>query len=91
MVNLGNNGNFYSIIRSENNNHKLYSVQINTSHKFYLEFFNKLDDNVKTKYSLFLVCETLARENLNYWGDDDVKEMFDQYDQFLTMELLKVL
>lgn len=91
LVNLGNNGNFYSIIRSENNNHKLYSVQINTSHKFYLEFFNKLDDSVKTKYSLFLVCETLARENLNYWGDDDVKEMFDQYDQFLTMELLKVL
>ena len=91
IIDLGKGENYYIISRSEEKGRKLYSVQINSSHKFYTEFFNKLDDNFKFLYGQILVCETLARENLNYWGDDNNKELFDQYDAFLTTELCKVL
>ena len=88
---LGAGGNYCLIIRTENNGRKLYSVKINSDHKFYTEFFNKLDDAAKFKYGQILVCETLARETMNYWRDDAVKEYFDQYDEFITGELCKVL
>ena len=88
---LGKDENFFLITRSEKNNRELYSVKINADHVFYTEFFNKLDDSAKYRYGQILVCETLARENLNYWRDDDVKNRFDLYDEFLTTELKKVL
>lgn len=74
----------------EHRDNKLFIV-INTDHYFYKEFYNKLNNDLKLKAAMMLACDEIAKQKINYYGSDDVKMFIDQYNEYMSDEVNKVL
>lgn len=82
---MGEYEQMYIISRTNNK----IIIKINTDHKFYTEFYSKLEDDLKFKMAQIISCDEIAKQQVNYYGSDDVKQIVDYYNESNSNEVRK--
>lgn len=84
---MGRAGDMYGMERS--NGRRI--IVINTEHPFYQKFYSKLDNELKFTMAQVISCDEIAKQNVNYYGSDEVQNILDNYDAFKSSEVSKSL
>lgn len=84
---LGRNAERFSIVHS--NNKPL--IIINTDHSFYKNFYSQLDNDLKFIMAQIISCEELAKQNSNYYNNEEVRKVIDCFNSVKDMEIFKSL
>lgn len=84
---LGITAEMYGMERG--NNKKI--IVINTDHPFYQKFYNRLDDDLKFTMAQIIACEEIAKQNVNYYGAEEVQQMIDAFNEYQSSEVRKSL
>ncbi len=66
-------------------------ILINQDHLFYKQFYNKLDNELKFIMAQIMSCEEIAKQNVNYYQNDDVQSLIDCYNEYQSREVYKSL
>ena len=84
---MGRTGDMYGMERT--NGKRI--IVINTDHPFYQKFYSRLDTDLKFTMAQIISCEEIAKQNVNYYGADDVRNTIDMYNEFQSSEVSKSL
>lgn len=84
---LGRTAEMYLMERANN---KLIVV-INTDHYFYQKFYSRLNNDLKFIMAQVISCEEIAKQNVNYYGSDDIQRTIDAYNDIKSGEVMKSL
>lgn len=84
---MGRTGDMYGMERS--NGKRI--IVINTDHLFYQKFYSRLDTDLKFTMAQIISCEEIAKQNVNYYGADDIRNTIDMYNEFQSSEVSKSL
>ena len=84
-VSLGNAAHLFD---SWIENNKMV-IFVNIDHPCYKNFYNTL--TVEQKYWMIVsyACDTFAKQDCGYWGDDEFAEHINRYQEFYDIELKK--
>ena len=66
-------------------------IVINTDHPFYHKFYSRLDNNLKFIMAQIVSCEEIAKQNVNYYGAEEVQNVIDSFNAFQSSEVSKSL
>ena len=66
-------------------------VLINTDHPFYTELYQILPIELKYKMAQVITCYEIAKQNVNYYGSDDIRTLVDTYNLTVSSEVGKSL
>lgn len=66
-------------------------ILINTDHPFYQKFYSKLDNDLKFTMAQIISCEEIAKQCINYDSAEEVQQIIDSYNTFLSSEVSKSL
>ena len=66
-------------------------IVINTDHPFYQRFYSKLDNDLKFTMAQIISCEEIAKQNINYYGAEEIQQIIDNYNAFQSNEVSKSL
>ena len=86
-VSLGRNEEMFMFEMSNNKR----VVLINTDHPFYNEFYRQLPINLKHQMAKVITCHEIAKQNVNYYGSDDIQQLIDTYNETISSEVGKWL
>jgi len=84
---MGRTGDMYGMERT--NGKRI--IVINTDHPFYQKFYSRLDTDLKFIMAQIISCEEIAKQNVNYYGADEVRNTIDLYNAFQSGEVSKSL
>jgi len=86
-VSLGRNEEMFMFEMSNNKR----SVLINIDHPFYNEFYRHLPINLKHQMAKVITCHEIAKQNVNYYGSEDIQQLIDTYNETISSEVGKSL
>ena len=86
-VSLGRNEEMFMFEMSNNKR----VVLINIDHPFYNEFYRHLPINLKHQMAKVITCHEIAKQNVNYYGSDDIQQLIDTYNGTISSEVGKSL
>lgn len=86
-VTLGRGAEMYLMERTNNKRIML----INKDHEFYKQIYSKLDADLKFLVALYISCEELAKQNVNYANSPEVQHIIDEYNSSFSWEVNKSL
>lgn len=66
-------------------------IVINTDHPFYQKFYCRLDNDLKFTMAQIISCEEIAKQNVNYYGAEEVQNIIDSFNAFQSSEVSKSL
>ena len=66
-------------------------IIINTDHMFYKKFYSRLDNDLKFIMAQIISCEEIAKQNVNYYGAEEVKNTIDDFNSIQSDEVRKSL
>ena len=66
-------------------------IVINTDHPFYQKFYSRLDNDLKFTMAQIISCEEIAKQNVNYYGAEEVQQTIDLFNEFQSSEVSKSL
>lgn len=66
-------------------------IVINTDHPFYHKFYSRLDNDLKFIMAQIISCEEIAKQNVNYYGAEEVQNVIDNFNAFQSSEVSKSL
>lgn len=84
---MGRTADMYGMERS--NGKRI--IVINTDHPFFLKFYSLLDTDLKFTMAQIISCEEIAKQNVNYYGAEDVQKTIDAFNAFQSSEVSKSL
>lgn len=84
---LGVTAEMYGMERG--NNKRI--IVINTDHPFYQKFYSRLDNDLKFTMAQIISCEEIAKQNVNYYGAEEVQQMIDAFNEYQSSEVRKSL
>ena len=84
---LGITAEMYGMERG--NNKRI--IVINTDHPFYQKFYSRLDNDLKFTMAQIISCEEIAKQNVNYYGAEEVQQMIDAFNEYQSSEVRKSL
>lgn len=84
---MGRTAEMYGMERSNGKR----TIVINTDHPFYQKFYSKLDADLKFTMAQIISCEEIAKQNVNYYGAEDVQNIVDNYNAYQSSEVSKSL
>ena len=84
---LGRNGEMFNI---EHINNKPI-ININTDHPYFQNFYSKLDNDLKYICAQIISCEELAKQKVNYYGSEEVRNYIDCFNDCKSSEVMKSL
>lgn len=84
---LGNSAEMYGMEHS----HGKIIIIINIDHPFYRHFYSKLDTELKFIMAQIISCDEIARQNVNYYGAEEIQRIVDNYTSFQSNEVRKSL
>lgn len=84
---MGRTADMYGMERS--NGKRI--IVINTDHPFYQKFYSRLDNDLKFIMAQIISCEEIAKQNVNYYGAEEVQQTIDTYNAFQSSEVSKSL
>lgn len=84
---MGRTDEMYSVERS--NGKKI--ILINTDHPFYHKFYSKLNNDLKFTMAQIISCQEIAKQNVNYYGSEEIQNIIDSYNVFQSSEVSKSL
>lgn len=71
-------------------NEKRYII-INSDHKFFKNFYSKLNTELKEIFAMYISCYEIAKENVGYNTSDEVRNIIDTYNDCYSREVNKSL
>lgn len=66
-------------------------IVINTDHPFYQKFYSNLDNDLKFIMAQIISCEEIAKQNINYYGSEEVQQTIDKFNEYQSGEVSKSL
>lgn len=66
-------------------------IVINTDHPFYQKFYSRLDNDLKFTMAQIISCEEIAKQNVNYYGAEEVQNIIDNFNAYQSSEVSKSL
>lgn len=84
---MGRTADMYGMERS--NGKRI--IVINTDHPFYQKFYSRLDNDLKFTMAQIISCEEIAKQNVNYYGAEEVQNVIDNFNAFQSSEVSKSL
>lgn len=84
---MGRTADMYGMERS--NGKRI--IVINTDHPFYQKFYSQLDKGLKFTMAQIISCEEIAKQNMNYYGAEEVQHIIDSFNAFQSSEVSKSL
>ena len=84
---MGRTGDMYAMDLTD----RKRIIVINTDHPFYQKFYSKLNTDLKFTMAQIISCEEIAKQNVNYYGADDIRCIIDMYNEFQSSEVSKSL
>lgn len=84
---MGRTADMYGMERS--NGKRI--IVINTDHPFYHKFYSQLDNDLKFIMAQIISCEEIAKQNVNYYGAEEVQNVIDNFNAFQSSEVSKSL
>ena len=66
-------------------------IIINTDHQFYKKFYSQLNNDLKFIAAQIISCKEIAKTNVNYYLNDEIQCVIDNYDSFQSSEVSKSL
>lgn len=66
-------------------------ILINTDHPFYQKLYSRLNNELKFIMAQYISCEEIAKQNVNYYGSDDIQTTIDMYNEYMSSEVYKSL
>ena len=84
---LGRTAQMYGMERREGRR----IIVINTDHSFYQKIYSKLEDDLKFIMAQYISCEEIAKQQINYYGADDIRNIIDNYNEYFSSEVTKSL
>lgn len=84
---MGRTGEMYMMERT--NGKRI--ILINTDHPFYQKLYSQLNNELKFVMAQYISCEEIAKQNVNYYGSDDVQNTIDMYNEYMSSEVYKSL
>ena len=84
---MGRTADMYGMERS--NGKKI--IVINTDHPYYQKLYSRLDNDIKFTMAQYISCEEIAKQNVNYYGSEEVQQTIDAFNMYLSSEVSKSL
>lgn len=84
---MGRTADMYGMERSNGKK----TIVINTDHPFYQKFYSRLNNDLKFIMAQIISCEEIAKQNVNYYGAEEVQQTIDAFNAYQSSEVSKSL